>query len=130
MDTIFGGEADSGDSTDDGEDDYILEEVGRFEMRECRWVNLTRRILLQCFMAGRNQWPVLITVAFSASSARYCYKFKTALRVLDIDPITHPNATLHRSDVKIFFKVLAGEFLHRVHADTKYLKFLPNLNFD
>ena len=87
---------------------------------------MTRRILLQCFTAGRNQWSVLITVEFSASSARYCYKFKTALRILGIDPTTHPDAILHRSDFKIFFKLLLGEFLLRVPADAKYFKFIPN----
>ena len=110
METIFGGEVSAGESTDDGEEDLVLREVGHMELRVCKWVHLTRKILLQCFMAGRNQWPVLITVEFSASSARYCYKFKTALRILDIDPTTHPDAILHRSDFKIFFKLLLGEF--------------------
>ena len=77
---------------------------------------------LQCFMAGRDQWPVLITVG----SARYCYKFKNALSILDIHPTTHPDAILHRSDFKIFFKLLLGEFLLRVPADAKYFKFIPN----
>ena len=87
---------------------------------------MTRRMLLQYFMAGKDQWPVLITVEFSASSARYCYKFKTALIILDIDPTTHPDAILHRSDFKIFFKLLLWEFLLRVPADAKYFKFIPN----
>ena len=91
---------------------------------------MTRRILLQCFMAGRDRWPVLITVEISASLARYCYTWKTALRVLDIDPTTYPNAIEHRSDVKIFFTVLAGEVPHRVHSETKYLKYLPNQDCD
>ena len=125
MDTIFGGEADSGDSTDDGEDDHTLEVEGRLEERECKWANLTRRILLKCFMASKDRWPVLI-MFHRRRSGWECWEWKNAIEFLDIDPTTHPHALVHRSDVKICLKVLEGEFLHRVHAGTKYFKFIPN----
>ena len=50
--------------------------------------------------------------------------------MLAINPTTHLDAIAHRDDCKIFFKIIEGEFLHRVPADAKYFKFIPNNESD
>ena len=149
---FIGNHVGSDDSTDDGEDDMVVQEVSRLVPRKCQWIIVAQRLLFNSFNENRDHWPVCIRLDCDIDS-RWCfYRMITALRVLGIDlstPFTlrtrgdgkmrftlrplrgHSlQAVQQRNDVKVLLAVISGPFLHWVRPEDKYWTFVQNPDRD
>ena len=145
--TLIGNHVDSDNSTDDGEDDLVVQVVGQWLPRKCQWIIFAQRLLFKSFSENRDHWPVCIRPDCDIDSRWSCYRMITALRVLDIDPSTpftmrirgdvkmtftlrplssSPVTVQQRNDVKMLFAVNVGEFLHRVRPEATYYTYVQN----
>ena len=103
------------ESTGDEGDDITVEVVARLVPRTCNWVRLVHGVLLKAFMALEA-----LPLCFLFDGRWYVYS-KFIRRSL-VDPPGMPLLDLlRRSDIKVFGKCLAGQFLHHVKPNRKFL---------
>ena len=107
-------DVDSDESTGDGGDDITVEVVARLVPRTCNWVRLVHRVLLKAFNA-REALPV----CFLFDGRWYVYSKFIVLSLLD-PPGMRLLDLLRRSDIKVFLKCLAGQFLHLVNPNDEH----------
>ena len=115
MDFLIDGEASSGDSTDDGENDLVMTVVAAFQRRPCPWVRFGHKLLM-CDVT-RNLWVCVRVDGCGSAPSWICLKRKTALKFLQLDERTsfYPEL-VQRHDIKVFLVIQSGELLHRIRA--------------
>ena len=114
---IYGGNVPADESTDDEVDgDIVLKAIAVLYPRPCLWVTFAYKLLFLTFFKG----PIWICVRADTtlSTQILCLKRRTACAYLDMplsdSVLTSIKKMKARDDVKIFLKVQAGGFLHRV----------------
>ena len=115
LDVIVGGEASSGESTDDERGCYI-EVVARLARRPCPWVRWTYKFLLR--ELAPRLWICYRPGAIGDTpSAWKCGKQRTVRQYLEM-PSTQMMS--ERDDVKILDKIQGGDFLDRIRPDALF----------
>ena len=122
MDTIFGSEHGSDSSTDGGEDDVILSQVGVFKEVPCPWIRFAWKI------SARRWFSRSSPVCARIMGTWYCYSAQTVETIFERmgSPVELFGREEPRNDVRIFAITLAGAFLHRCHPDATYPRFVPS----
>ena len=120
METHIGNHVDSDDSTDDGEDDIVIQEVGRLLPRKCRWC---------CYqMSTALRILGIDPCTYFTMRIRDDVKIPFSLRPCGLS--SSPVTVQQRNDVKVLFAGIAGPILHKVRLEDMYLTLVPNEDID
>ena len=114
---VIGGDVPADESTDDEVgDEIVLRRVGVLRPRPCLCVRIVHKFLLNRFF--KPTIKICVITHTTLSTQILCLKLETACAYLGMPLSDRVFSTLkkmrERDDVKMFLKVQAGEFLHRI----------------
>ena len=114
---MYGAMSDASTDTDDG--GVHIELLGRFVYRPCKWIQLTRKLLMKDFVSARDQWYVLCRVLGRLHS----FKLGNVIRLFALKPTDVAGIRGHK-DIHIFIKSRIGPFLYHTRESDTYYTFV------